>query len=186
MRQAYGEKGVEGFYKENGVSYRNPHFTSIVKVLQVMIRKHVELINGVSSPVRFLDLACGSGEASIAFKGICDILSIDTEIVGVDPFTAKAFEDRTGMKALVYTFQDISDGCLSSHSFDICICSFALHLLDDSKLFSTLYELASICTTLIVLTPHKRPLIKQTYGWDLIDEIVVERVRGRLYKSLLR
>ena len=37
---------------------------------------------------------------------------------------------------------------------------------------------------LIVATPHKRPHITPAMGFELVDEVVKERVRVRLYKSI--
>ncbi|KEP54028.1 methyltransferase domain protein [Rhizoctonia solani 123E] len=80
--------------------------------------------------------------------------------------------------------------------YDLVICSFALHLLTTP---GSLYELLSTLSYgarwLVVLEPHKKPEIKDGWGWTLWDittwqvaqgregEFVKERVHCRVYKS---
>ncbi|KAG5341124.1 hypothetical protein C0989_011347 [Termitomyces sp. Mn162] len=50
---------------------------------------------------------------------------------------------------------------------DIIICSFALHLVENpSELFSLLWELSSKARWLVILAPHKKPEIKDGWGWN--------------------
>jgi len=44
-------------------------------------------------------------------------------------------------------------------------------------------QLSLISPVLIVLTPHKRPHIREEWAWTLEREMVVQRVRTRLYRS---
>lgn len=52
-------------------------------------------------------------------------------------------------------------------------------------------QLALVAEFLLVLTPHKRPVISQEMGWELVDEQRFDgvelgdnkRVRCRLYRS---
>jgi hypothetical protein len=47
------------------------------------------------------------------------------------------------------------------HIIEMVICSFALHLLEDSSgLFSLLWELSLKARWLVVLAPHKKPEVK--------------------------
>ncbi|CAE6460296.1 unnamed protein product [Rhizoctonia solani] len=80
--------------------------------------------------------------------------------------------------------------------YDLVVCSFALHLLTTP---GSLYELLSALSYgarwLVVLEPHKKPEIKEGWGWTLWDmtawqetqgregEFVKERVHCRVYKS---
>jgi hypothetical protein len=53
---------------------------------------------------------------------------------------------RVGRPAHAWSFADVADGCLTEEGdgtggggpFHLCMCSYALHVLDDSRLFSTL------------------------------------------------
>jgi hypothetical protein len=54
--------------------------------------------------------------------------------------------------------------------YDLIICSFALHLLTEpSELFALLYELSTKCRWLAVIAPHKKPEIKDGWGWERWD-----------------
>ncbi|KAI8870226.1 hypothetical protein GQ42DRAFT_162873 [Ramicandelaber brevisporus] len=115
-----------------------------------------------------------------------------------DPFTADAFTSATSLPCLSYSFRDIAQGCLDDHfadcegvadedgSFDLAICSFALHLLDNSNLFATLDALARRAKVLMVLSPHKRPVIESHMGWQQHEHTVIERVHVWLYTSIYR
>lgn len=85
-----------------------------------------------------------------------------------DPYTYAAFEARTGRTALRWSFEDIAEGCLEDESnegagrrYELCICSFAMHLCNPGLLFMLLWQLARHCHWLVVLSPHKQPHIKQ-------------------------
>jgi hypothetical protein len=66
------------------------------------------------------------------------------------------------------------------------VCSYALHLLQPSRLPQLAYTLSQLAPSLLVLTPHKRPDLRPEWGWALRAEQVVERVRARHYHSLSR
>ncbi|KAF4581509.1 hypothetical protein EYR40_009796 [Pleurotus pulmonarius] len=51
-------------------------------------------------------------------------------------------------------------------------CSFALHLIENpSELFALLWELSTKCKWLIVIAPHKKPEIKEGWGWTKWDPV---------------
>ncbi|QRW20239.1 methyltransferase domain protein [Rhizoctonia solani] len=64
--------------------------------------------------------------------------------------------------------------------YDLVICSFALHLLTTP---GSLYELLSTLSCgarwLVVLEPHKKPEIKEGWGWTLWDVTVWQEAQGR-------
>ncbi|KAG6854678.1 hypothetical protein C0991_003327 [Blastosporella zonata] len=80
------------------------------------------------------------------------------------------------------SFKDIAEGALPPLStdtpttdsptatypiVDLIICSFALHLVESpSELFSLLWELSSKARWLVILAPHKKPEIKDGWGWS--------------------
>jgi hypothetical protein len=55
--------------------------------------------------------------------------------------------------------------------------------LAPSRLPRLAYQLSQVSGALLVLTPHKRPDLRPEWGWQLAGEMVVERVRARLYRS---
>ncbi|KAH9891721.1 hypothetical protein C8Q73DRAFT_85284 [Cubamyces lactineus] len=86
-----------------------------------------------------------------------------------------------------------------SQVIEMVICSFALHLIEKpSELFALLWELSTKARWLVILAPHKRPEIKDGWGWckwdvdtwsecrmsDLVGELLEDRVHCRVYRSL--
>jgi hypothetical protein len=66
--------------------------------------------------------------------------------------------------------------------YDLVICSFALHLLTEpSELFALLYELSTKCRWLAVVAPHKKPEVKEGWGWDRWDLKNWERAGESVY-----
>lgn len=172
IRKGYEDYSVTGFYEQFGDNYHNPHEPAIHKSIQLTIQQWSVNLDNV------LDLACGSGEVTVALNRL-GYHNID----GIDPYTDKAYFNRTGKRAETYRFEDISSGVLSDRCYRLIICSFALHLLSESRLPLVAYQLSAIADSLLIITPHKRPNLKPEWGWSLQAEMVVERVRSRLYRS---
>ncbi|KAG8740516.1 hypothetical protein FRC12_015980 [Ceratobasidium sp. 428] len=157
-------------------------------------------------------------------------------IVAVDPYTADAYLQRTGLPCIALSFQDVAQDGLpepplpsdppkisklddddsipepkvlepasdtqstpTREQYDLVICSFALHLVTSpGALFALLSTLSYGAKWLVVLEPHKKPEIKDGWGWTLWDvarwkeaevgpgkegDFVKERVHTRVYKS---
>lgn len=171
IRHQYQEHGVEEFYSQFGAEYRNPHEPIIADVL----REAVGCWNLNLSHV--LDLACGSGEVTLALQRLGA-----RQIDGVDPFTSEAFLNRTGQPAEAVSFEQVAAGALAERRYSLIVCSFAMHLVAESWLPTLLFQLGEISDCLLILTPHKRPELKTEWGWTLEGEFVIERVRARLYR----
>jgi SAM-dependent methyltransferase len=170
IRHQYEEYGVEGYYTRFGPEYRNPHEPIIREVLRAAFERwHLDL-------TRVLDLACGSGEVTLALRELgC------AEIDGIDPHTGEAYLARTGQQAETLSFEQVAGGALDGRNYSLIVCSFGLHLIEVSWLPSLLARLGSISSRLLVVTPHKRPAIKSDWGWTLADELVIDRIRARIY-----
>jgi hypothetical protein len=82
-------------------------------------------------------------------------------------------------------FEEIADGALEDQ-FDVIVCSYAMHLLDHSLLFALLWQLRANSQLLIIITPHKRPVITEAMGWSLLEELRFPdcRQRYRLYSAV--
>ncbi len=169
IRPQYESLGVEGYYQTHGATYRNPHEKQI-HVLLEDFRTELDF-------TKVLDLACGSGEVSLK------LLEFGATVSGIDPFTAEAYHKRTGLVAEPITFEQISDGILEERQYSLIVCSFALHLAAQSKLAVLCYQLARISPSLLILSPHKRPILKPEWGWELHSQKSFERVKGRLFRS---
>lgn len=171
IRHHYEELGAQAFYEKYGVAYRNPHEAAIGVVLRAVVPEwDLDL-------ARVLDLACGSGEATLVLRDLGA-----GQIDGVDPYTGGAYLARTGQAAESLGFEQIAAGALAERRYSLIVCSFAMHLLPASRLPALLFRLAELASQLLILTPHKRPELKRAWGWELTQEGVLERVRARLYQ----
>ena len=172
IREEYAEFGPEEFYQSHGSEYRNPHEQAIRSTLTHCHKRwSLDLTN-------VLDLACGSGEVTLAVRDLGT-----GHVDGIDPYTAAAYRQRTGQDALQLSFAQIAAGEWDQRQYSLIICSYALHLLEPSRLPVLLQRLAQCAPGLLVLSPHKRPVIKSDCGWRLLDEAYHQRVRARLFAS---
>jgi hypothetical protein len=171
IRAAYERYGVQGYYMRFGAAYRNPHERAIHAALGAAVA-------GWGIPLDYmLDLACGSGEVTLAVQELGA-----NNVDGVDPYTYDAYTERTGRAAERLTFEQIAAGALAGRHYDTIVCSFALHLVEPSRLPALALQLSLVADHLLILTPHKRPAIKPEWGWSLAGELVVDRVRARYYE----
>jgi SAM-dependent methyltransferase len=175
IRAAYQQYGVEGFYQRFGGSYRNPHEPALRAALRAAVERWA------LPPGRALDLACGSGEVTLALRELGH-----TAIDGIDPYTHQAYAERTGQIAEQYTFEQIAAGALGGRSYGTIVCSYAMHLVALSRLPALAMQLSLIGEALLLLMPHKRPQLRAEWGWEPADELLVERVRARLYRRSWR
>ena len=172
IRSKYEQFGTREFYERHGDEYRNPHEPIVRRLLEVAVATWQLDLSAV------LDLACGSGEVTLTLAALGA-----TRIDGIDPFTGDAYRTRTGRAAEAITFEAIAAGALARRRYSLIVCSFALHLIEASRLPQLLFELSRASDALVVLTPHKRPIIPPEWGWRLDGEIVRDRVRARCYRA---
>lgn len=170
IRGEYERHGVQDYYAQRGADYRNPHEAAVQAALaESVARWRLDLTS-------VLDLACGSGETTLALRGLgCQ------QVEGVDPYTGEAYRQRTGLFAAPFSFEQIAAGALEGRRYHLIVCSYALHLLPESRLPLLCYHLSRLAPALLILTPHKRPHLRPEWGWTLDDEIIVQRVHCRLY-----
>ena len=171
IRKRYERYGAEPYYRQFGAQYRNPHELAVRRAVQEAVAAW-----GLNL-TRVLDLACGSGEVTLALR---DDLGA-TAIEGLDPYTGAAYQARTGQPAEALTFEAIAGGALDGRRYSLVVCSYALHLVSPSRLPRLAYQLSRVAGALLVLTPHKRPHLRPEWGWALAGDMVVDRVRARCY-----
>lgn len=174
IRAEYQRLGPAEFYHRHGGDYRNPHEHAIALGLRLAVARWTPDLS------RVLDLAAGSGEATLALRS-----AGASAIAGIDPYTSSAYERRTGQPAEPLSFAEVAAGALIDRRYTLIVCSFALHLCDESRLPGVAAQLAIVAPTLWIVTPHKRPRLQSAWGWDLTDEFVVDRVRFRCHTSTL-
>ena len=172
VRSRYERHGADAYYREHAADYVNPHEREVVHSLGLArSRWGLDLS-------RVLDLACGSGEATLALRALGA-----GAVEGCDPFLFELYERRTGKPAERFSFEDVAGGALAGRAYSLVVCSFALHLAEPSRLPGVCYQLSLVSPVLIILTPHKRPEVRPEWGWVFEDEFVWARVRTRLYRS---
>lgn len=175
IRGEYEALGVQIYYQTRGEFYRNPHEEMVRTIIRTIVARSRLDLSSV------LDLACGSGEATIP------LLELGAaRIDALDPYTGEAYRKRTGRTVEPLSFEEVAAGGLAGRSYSLIVCSFALHLVSHSRLPLLLFQLARLAGPdgrLLIITPHKRPEIQEQWGWQLDDELLLDRVRGRLYFS---
>ena len=77
---------------------------------------------------------------------------------------------------------DILKGQLINKKYDTIICSFALHLCEETMLNMVLYQLSLIANRLIIITPHKRPEINS--WWEEVYREKTNKVTLRVYNKI--
>src|SRR5437870_3492485 len=110
IRPQYEAYGAEGFYQRCGDDYRNPH----EPVLGAVLARAVATWRPDLS--RVLDLACGSGEVTLALRELGA-----PSVEGIDPYTFAAYEARTGQAAQRTTFADIAAGALAGRCYSLIV-----------------------------------------------------------------
>lgn len=165
IRSQYEKYGVTPYYQTHGATYRNPHEGRVRLALQAAQGAwHLDT-------TRVLDLACGSGEATLALNPQAS--------VGVDPYTHAAYAARTGQQARRLTFEAVAGGALAGERFSLVVCSYALHLLQASRLPLLGVRLAELAPVLVIVTPNKRPVM--AWPWVLDAQLTIERTHVRKY-----
>lgn len=173
IRNAYARMGVERFYQAHGATYRNPHEDAVIAGIGHCFETWSLDFEHT------LDLACGSGEVTLAIMARQD----DVQVDGVDPYTGEAYTERTGQPCHSLSFADIAMHGFDAH-YSVIVCSYALHLCPKSRLPGLLWQLSQASDTLVVITPHKKPEIKPQTGWILHDEVRLDGTRTRWYQTV--
>lgn len=171
VRNEYSDIGVEAFYKKHSMDYRNPHEQKIYTILSNFLNE-----NCFEKDLKILDLCAGSGEITRILKD-----NNFENIIGSDPFTNNLYRKSTNKECLNLSFKDLAQGKLKE-SFDLVICSFAMHLAEKSLLPNILYNLSIKSKRMIILTPHKKPDINMFF--QLKEEIYKDKIRLRYYEAV--
>jgi len=182
IRGQYEARGVAPFYqavREGRRAYRNPHEPQIHRALRMAVERWQPDLS------RVLDLAAGTGEAT---RGILLLRESGHKIgviEGADPYTAAAYTRRTERPAETWSFEQIAAGVLAGRKYSLIVCSYALHLLEGSRLPVVAQQLAVASSALLVLTPNRRPEIKAEWGWEECGRFAVDAVKTRFYRSIV-
>lgn len=153
IRKLYEQLGVNKYYKQYGDEYQNPHVDQVHELLvnneQRIDYSHV------------LDFCAGGGEVSLVLRSMGY-----QNFEGSDPFTHKLYTKNLAQPCAKWTFDDIIKGKLKEQ-YSAIICSFAMHLCPLEKLYPLALQLFQSSPLLVVITPHKRPVLEDLEGIEL-------------------
>ncbi len=166
IRARYEAHGAEGYYREHGERYANPHFPEVQALL-------AQNLHRLDCSGEVLDFSAGGGEVTLALRA----LGVE-RISGCDPFTFALYTEQTGLPCLALSFMDVIRGGLPG-VYSSVVASFALHLCPEKDLFPLCWRLLDAAPQLIVLTPHKRPELEKIPGLSLLWEDFVLTHRGK-------
>ena len=127
MREAYEQsEGAASYYAEHGAKYRNPHEPALTAALAAALGRleTAGQLDCSTRQLRMLDLACGSGEATLAVRQWVASRAGRQQpaCTAADPFTHQAFEERVGEPCRRWSFEDVSAGELDEEEpFDLAI-----------------------------------------------------------------
>ncbi len=181
IRNAYAEQGVENYYRKKGNVYENPHFP--------FIRQLLRQNEGRIDYAKIFDFCAGGGEATLVVQELGY-----AEQIGCDPFTHKLYVKNTGKSCWSLSFEDVVKGKLGKAKlfeneekkpFSCTICSFAMHLCPEKMLFSLTEQLFKVSEKIVIITPHKRPVLESLANChlDFDDFTLTERGKKVFLKT---
>lgn len=153
IRKLYEQLGVEKYYKDYGDQYQNPHSQQIEEL--IIANK------GRLDYESVLDFCAGGGEISWILKELGY-----SNFTGSDPYTYQLYKKNLAQQCYRWSFEDVIKGKLEGNYSSI-ICSFAMHLCEEQKLYPLVVQLFQHSKSLVILTPHKRPELETMNGVEL-------------------
>jgi hypothetical protein len=196
IRDEYADQGVDAYYRTHANVYENPHYLYI-KALLTQNQHRIDY-------AKVMDLSAGGGEVTEILRGLLNLNQEEAQqrFIGTDPFTFKLYEKNTGCLCLPLSFEDIVKGKLAfyqnsigqiqkikyktrnvnpsvSEPFSSIICSFAMHLCEEKKLYPLVNQLFTYSKNIIIITPHKRPALETLTNVILNFEDFVLTERGK-------
>lgn len=163
IRKLYEHLGVDKYYKDYGNQYKNPHSQQI----EALIIKNKNTLDYSA----VLDFCAGGGEISWVLQELGY-----SNFTGSDPYTHQLYKKNLTQKCYQWSFDDVIKG-KSEGKYSCIICSFAMHLCDEQKLYPLVIQLFQHSKSLVILTPHKRPELEHINGveLDFIDYAFTEK-----------
>lgn len=153
IRNLYAQLGVDAYYQQYGYAYQNPHLAQIAQ----LIHQNKERLDYS----QVLDFCAGGGEVSMVLQqlGFADS-------VGSDPYLQELYQKNTQLPCYSWSFEQVVKQGLEGQ-YSCIICSFALHLCPKELLYALVVQLFQHSNMLVVITPHKRPILENYAGVEL-------------------
>ena len=95
------------------------------------------------------------------------------------------YNEVTGLECAKWTFVDILNGVIDEERYDMIVVSYALHLVKEGMMHDFCNKLGQLSRKLLIVSPHKFPVMKESYGWKELEHYVLDRVHLRVYESLV-
>jgi 2-polyprenyl-3-methyl-5-hydroxy-6-metoxy-1,4-benzoquinol methylase len=163
IRNIYEHLGVDNYYRDYGDQYSNPHIAQV----QELVSKNAKKLDYST----VLDFCAGGGEVSL----ILHTLGYE-DTNGSDPYTQELYTRNTKKECHTWSFDSvIKEGIKGNYS--CIICSFAMHLCPEEKLYPLIIQLFQHSSSLVIITPHKRPQLEKLNGveLDFVDYTLTEK-----------
>jgi len=170
----YVEHGVDNYYSSQWNKYYNPHESQIIDILQKYIVKYLQLFIQ-SDSCKILDFACGDGLITKYLIAFNTQQNLQSNIVprliieGSDPYFKNKYVTYD------YSFKDIIKGKTYGKFWDICVCSYAYHLIEPKDQHDFLTQLALITKIFIVISPSKK-IIFDHPSWKIIENVRINKI----------
>ena len=162
------------------------HWPLLVPGYVPIMNSGLDIVRSLSAPPRkILDLGCGPGTATIAVAPASHPEGVTVLVDGSAPMLEEA---RRILGAHVklgilgdFTLPHIAAQAMPPASYDLALCSFALHHQVDSDKARVIGQLADSLLPGGLLLLADEVAIDRPGGWD-----VVERIRGRIVGEHLK
>lgn len=153
IRNLYAQLGVDAYYQQYGYAYQNPHLEQITTLLT----QNKERLDYS----QVLDFCAGGGEVSLILQQLGF-----PDSIGSDPYLQELYQKNTQQTCYNWSFETAVKQGLDGQ-YSCIICSFALHLCPSDLLYALVLQLFQHSSLLVVITPHKRPILEQYEGVEL-------------------
>ncbi|MDP7247834.1 MAG: class I SAM-dependent methyltransferase [Candidatus Peribacteraceae bacterium] len=144
------------------------------------LRKKVVALSEVAGGMRVLDLACGTGEQSIAFaKAGCSVIGIDLS----KDMLSKAMKKIKSSMDIEFLCNDASSIPFENTSFDISTISLGLHDMPKNMAISVLSEMKRVTKAegkIIIVEHHKSPNVLGSF-----NHMMMKRGDTRYYPAFI-
>lgn len=170
IRGYYEKLGVEDYYKRHAYNYSNPHFEQIRELLVNNTKDNTDYTIDYSN---VMDFCAGAGEVTLVLQELGF-----PNTIGCDPFTHKVYRRKTKRPCLRLDFKSVIRHQLEG-KYSAIICSFGMHLCPPKELYPLVFELFQHAPQLVIITPHKRPILEELTGVQKVHEDFALTERGK-------
>lgn len=172
IRPLYEQLGVDYYYEHYADAYENPH--------EPQIRQLLEQNQHRIDYTKVLDFCAGGGEVTQTLLGLGF-----SDMEAADPYTYQLYQKNTQRACARWDFDFLLRAPIEGKQYSAIICSFAMHLCPEYQLFTLCYNLFCMSPQLVIISPHKRPILEQYEGirLEFLDTTPTEKGKQVFLKS---